>query len=105
MAPFTGALILAGAIALSGQVESRLASLTVSVARLPKGCQLEPADPAATGATRFVMWPGNPAESVGRPAPRYAPSIRQRVDGPAGPTYGLTGPALRDYLAQDVIES
>ena len=82
-----------------------LAALTVPVERLPDGCRLEPVIPDGKGGRRFVMYPGireNPWLGTGR---QYAASIRQVVDGPAGPRYGLSGPELHDRLADDVVES
>jgi hypothetical protein len=58
----------------------------------------------ATGAARFVMSPGvreNPWVGTRRPTLAI---LRQIVDGPGGPRYGLSGPALHDRLADDVVE-
>lgn len=63
-----------------------------------------PVNPNATGAARFVMSPGvreNPWIGTRRPT---LATLRQVIDGPAGPTYGLSGPALHERLADDVVE-
>lgn len=99
-------LVTANVIRPSAQSARPLVSLTVPAQQLPKGCGLEPVVPQRAGTARFVMFPGlyeNPWIGVDRPV---AASIRQVVDGSAGPTYGLDlGPALRDRLAEDVVES
>jgi hypothetical protein len=99
------AVVAAGPSLLSAQSAQSLALLTVPPEQLPGGCQLEAVDPDATGPARFVMYPGlreNPWIGTHRPT---VAAIRQVVDGPAGPRYGLSGPALRDRLADDVAEA
>jgi hypothetical protein len=98
---------LAAALPIQANTQSApsLSALTVPAERLPTDCRLEPVMYDAAGATSFVMNPGvrtNPWISTER---RYASSVRQVVDGQAGPTYGLTGPALRERLADDVAEA
>lgn len=97
--------VCAGSLARpSAQAATSLAVLTVPIERLPAGCRLEPVDPNATGAARFVMSPGvreNPWLGTRRPT---LANLRQVVDGPGGPRYGLSGPALHERLADDVTE-
>jgi hypothetical protein len=94
-------LLAASAITSSAQAALRLEALTVPAGLLPAGCQLgrlskAPVDPPPLGY-RDNPWIGTSRE--------YATSIRMRVDGDLGPTYGLSDPALWARLAEDVIES
>ena len=95
-------LLAANAAAVTAQSTLHLEALTVPEQRLPQGCQLRrvsrtvPVDPPPLGY-KDNPWIGTSRE--------YATSIRMRVDGPQGPTYGLSGPALLARLADDVIES
>jgi hypothetical protein len=99
-----GAMLSATAVDYSAQSVQSLAALTVPAERLPSGCRLQPVDPKATGAARFVMYPGvreNPWIGTRRPT---LANLRRMIDGPTGPTYGLSGPALHERLADDVVE-
>ncbi len=99
-----GLMFIAGPVTRATQAVPSLAALTVPVDQLPSGCHLEPVNPNATGAARFVMSPGireNPWTGTRRPT---LATLRQTIDGRAGPTYALSGPALHERLADDVVE-
>jgi hypothetical protein len=89
----------------TAQTDRGLVSLTVPEQTLPDGCRLEPVVISPTGETSFVMSPGVRENPWVGTSPVTGASIRQVVDGPAGPTYGLSGPALHARLGEDVLES
>lgn len=95
-------LLAASAAAGTAQSTLRLEALTVPEQRLPTGCQLRRVSPTAPVSPPPLGYADNPWMRTSR---EHATSIRMRVDGPQGPTYGLSGPALLARLADDVIES
>lgn len=107
--------VAAGLVGINGMPcaaqtqQPQLAALTAPAERLPSGCRLEPVNPNAARANRFVMFPGvyeNPWMRSGAEAWGAVSGIRWVVDGLGMPTYGLDpGPARDARLAEDVVES